>query len=111
MKFSINSRKGSRLPNFVAEVLLLLCLNAIFNPAMAMMPWESPLAGIASSLCGPVAKTFGVVAIVGAGIMIAFGEVKGWIHNMLIVLIGVSIAVMAPSFLGMLGIASSIACA
>lgn len=97
-----------------AAMLIALAISAmaLFSPeiASAALPWENPIRQVAASLCGPVARGIGIVALVAAGLLIAFGEVKGWIHNMMIVLIGVSIAVLAPSFLGMLGVVSDIAC-
>lgn len=92
---------------------LVISGMVLFMPEMASaapLPWENPIRQVAASLCGPVARGIGIVALVAAGLLIAFGEVKGWIHNMMIVLIGVSIAVLAPSFLGMLGVVSDIAC-
>lgn len=74
------------------------------------LPWETGLRTMVRSLCGPLAQGMAIVAIVACGIAIAFGEVKGWIHNMLIVIIGVSIAVMAPNILTMVGIATTYTC-
>jgi len=100
----------------VQKIISLLAVSlglfAILAPdtAFAALPWENPIRQVAASLCGPVARGIGIVALVAAGLLIAFGEVKGWIHNMMIVLIGVSIAVLAPSFLSMLGVSSDVAC-
>lgn len=74
------------------------------------MPWAQGLEAFAQSLCGPTAKAVGVLAFAIAGIAIALGEVKGWIHNIMIVMIGISIAILAPSVLTLLGTSSSIAC-
>lgn len=96
----------------VMFLALVVSAIVVMQPEMASaaLPWENPIRQVAASLCGPVARGVGVVALVASGLLIAFGEVKGWIHNMMIVLIGVSIAVLAPSFLSMLGVVSDIAC-
>lgn len=92
-------------------LVVFLGLATLLSPGTALaLPWETPIQQVAASLCGPVAKAFGVVAFVSAGIMIALGEVKGWIHNMAIVLIGVSIAVLAPSFLSMFNVSAGFSC-
>lgn len=100
---------------------LALCvlLAGLFasDPAFAQgvsgaAPWESPLRKLAQSMCGPVAQSAAVLAMVGAGAMIAFGEVKGWVHNMMIVLLGIGIATSAPTVLSWMGIsANGFACA
>lgn len=107
MKRKLFSGKNSMKTLEVA--LLLGGLMALVAPeAMAVgLPWESMLCKVATSFSGTVAKVFGVVAMVGAGILIAMGEVKGWIHHLLIAILGVSIAINAVSLLDMLGPAGS----
>lgn len=80
--------------------LLFLAFFAL--PAFAAMPWETGLERFAQSLCGPTARAIGVLSFAVAGIAIALGEVKGWIHNIMIVMIGVSIAILSPTILGMI---------
>jgi type IV secretory pathway VirB2 component (pilin) len=75
------------------------------------MPWETGWNRFAQSRCGPTARAIGVLAFAVAGIAIALGEVKGWIHNIMIVMIGIAIAILAPSVLGMLGTSVSFSCA
>jgi type IV secretory pathway VirB2 component (pilin) len=89
----------------------LLALAFFALPAFAAMPWETGLERFAQSLCGPTARAIGVLAFAVAGIAIALGEVKGWIHNIMIVMIGIAIAILAPSVLGMLGTSVSFSCA
>ena len=89
----------------------LLALAFFTIPAFAAMPWETGLERFAQSLCGPTARAIGVLAFAVAGIAIALGEVKGWIHNIMIVMIGIAIAILAPSVLGMLGTSVTFACA
>lgn len=111
-KMQIPAINPVEVRSFVSYLVLMTVGALMLMPEMAnaALPWENPIRQVAASLCGPVARGVGVVALVASGLLIAFGEVKGWIHNMMIVLIGVSIAVLAPSFLGMLGVVSDIAC-
>jgi type IV secretory pathway VirB2 component (pilin) len=104
-----NSPRVQRITSL--SLLVLIAQFILIEPAMAGgLPWETGIARFAQSLCGPTAKAIGVIAFVSAGIAIGFGEVKGWIHNLLIVMIGVSIAVLSPTILGLLGVSTSIAC-
>lgn len=98
--------------NNLSKGACLLVLIAFSGSALAngAMPWAQGLEAFAQSLCGPTAKAVGVLAFAIAGIAIALGEVKGWIHNIMIVMIGISIAILAPSVLTLLGTSSSIAC-
>jgi len=91
-----------------ATCLLFLFLSA--ESAYAGLPWETGLELFAQSLCGPTARAVGVLAFAIAGIAIALGEVKGWIHTIMMVMIGISIAILSPSILGLIGSASSVAC-
>ena len=106
------SFNNPRVQRFVSlSFLLLACQVLLMEPAFAGgLPWETGITRFAQSLCGPTAKAVGVIAFVSAGIAIGFGEVKGWIHNLLIVMIGVSIAVLSPTILGLLGVTSNVAC-
>src|SRR3989338_9538501 len=62
------------------------------------LPWETPLQKILDSLTGPVAKILGVIAIVIAGFGIAFGESGGVMRRIFQVVLGLSIAFTASSF-------------
>jgi len=89
----------------VVKGVCLLFLALFAQAAFAgggVMPWETGLQKFAQSLCGPTARAIGVLAFAVAGIAIALGEVKGWIHNIMIVMIGIAIAILAPSVLGMI---------
>ncbi len=63
------------------------------------MPWESPLQKILDSLSGPVAKILGVIAIVLAGLGIAFGEVGSGMRKMFQIIFGLSIAFTATTLI------------
>jgi len=61
------------------------------------MPWEGPLEKILASLTGPVAKVLGVIAIVLAGLGMAFGESGGSMRRIFQIVLGLSIAFTASS--------------
>lgn len=109
MKRKLFSGKNSKTG--LEAALLLGAIMVLFVPeAMAAgLPWESMLCKVMSSFSGPVAKVFGVVAFVGAGLLIAMGEVKGWIHHLLVAILGVSIAINAISLIDAFGSGPTIA--
>lgn len=93
--------------NYFIKGVCILVLATFSGAALAgsfggSMPWETGLVRFAQSLCGPTARAIGVLAFAVAGIAIALGEVKGWIHSIMIVMIGIAIAILAPSVLGMI---------
>lgn len=61
------------------------------------MPWETPLQKILDAISGPVAKALGVIAIVLAGLGIAFGEAGSGVRKLCQVVFGLSIAFTASS--------------
>ena len=81
----------------VPEALLLVATD-VDAASETGMPWESPLNRILASITGPVAKGLGVLAIVIAGIGIAFGEGGSGVRRLLQVVFGLSIAFTASSF-------------
>ncbi|MFD2263435.1 TrbC/VirB2 family protein [Lacibacterium aquatile] len=98
----------------IRAILALASLSVIFlcAPDIAFasdtgMPWEGPLNRVIASLTGPVARGIGVLAIVGAGLAIAFGEGGAGVKRLLQVVLGLSIAFTASSFLlSLFGVAS-----
>ncbi len=66
--------------------------------ASAGMPWETPLNQLLNSLTGPVARVLGAMAIIGAGIAIAFSDGGGGIRKVLWVVLGLSITFAAVSW-------------
>jgi type IV secretion system protein VirB2 len=86
----------------IASIILLLAiflLPGIAHASDTGMPWEGPLNRVIASLTGPVARGIGVLAIVGAGLAIAFGEGGAGVKRLLQVVLGLSIAFTASSFL------------
>ncbi len=83
--------------------VVLLVLLAI-HPALATggtsgMPWESPLSKILSSITGPVAKAGGILAIVAAGLGLAFSEGGGFMRKVVGVVFGLAITFSATTFI------------
>ena len=66
--------------------------------AAAGMPWEGPLTQLLNSLTGPVAQVLGAMAIIGAGIGIAFSDGGGGLRKVLWVVLGLSITFAAVSW-------------
>ena len=78
-------------------MVLLLTANAFAGGSS--MPWESPLNNILNSITGPVAKVAGILAIVAAGLGLAFSEGGGFMRKVVGVVFGLSITFSATSFI------------
>lgn len=79
-------------------VLALLCAATVFGATTATgtgssdpMPWEGPISQILASLTGPVAKAFGILAIMGAGWALARSEGGSVMQKVFSVVFGLSI--------------------
>lgn len=94
---------------FPVRTAQLAMLAVLLVPAIAIaggtgMPWEGWLDKLLNSITGPVARVFGVIAIVACGLGIAFSEGGQGMKKLLMVCLGLSIAFTASSFfLGWLG--------
>lgn len=101
----------------------MLCIAAGASTAVALVlwsgpvlaqgaaaPWEAPICIVARSLSGPVAKAVAVIAIVITGLMIAFGELGGVFKSLLGLVFGVSFALLADQWLGLIRTGASTAC-
>jgi len=84
-----------------AALLYLVAISAYADEATGM-PWEGPLQKIMTSISGPVAKTIGVIAIVIAGLGIAFGESGSGVRRLFQVVMGLAIAFSAASIISSL---------
>lgn len=84
-----------------AFIVLIISAPYIFASAPAM-PWEGPLDAIMQSISGPVAKVVGVIAIVLAGLGIAFGESGSGVRRLFQVVLGLAIAFTAASIVSTL---------
>lgn len=90
----------SRMTCFIS--LLLICPQVFADDNSAPMPWEGPLQMIMNSISGPVAKILGVIAIVIAGLGIAFGESGSGVRKLFQVVLGLAIAFTAASIVATL---------
>ncbi len=82
--------------------LLLICPQVFADSTDGAMPWEGPLQMIMTSISGPVAKILGVIAIVIAGLGIAFGESGSGVRKLFQVVLGLAIAFTAASIVSTL---------
>lgn len=83
-------------------IAALAILGLWMDSAHAALPWEGPLCTVANSLKGPVAKAVAVIAIVICGLMMAVGEMSGMFKTLLGLLMGISMALLATSWLGVI---------
>ncbi len=89
---------------FIKDVLLeasLLVLTQI-TVASAQLPWDSTLSTVEGDMTGTVAKILSVVAVVIAGVGFAHSEDGGWKKTGFKVALGVSIAMAAAAWVGVL---------
>jgi type IV secretion system protein VirB2 len=92
------------------QALAALTIAALTSPAFASspsssgsgMPWEAPLDTILTSIQGPVARTFILIAIVVCGIGMAFGEHGGGFKKVMGIAFGGSLVIGAVSFVSTL---------
>jgi len=76
-------------------------VTMIATPAFAAgsgMPWEGPLEQVVDSITGPVARAAGVIAIVIAGVTIAFSEGGGGVRKLAWAGLGIAIMFAAVSW-------------
>lgn len=87
----------------IAAFVVFVTLDVAFAAAAGdAMPWEGPLQKIMDSISGPVAKVAGVIAIVIAGLGIAFGESGSGVRKLFQVVLGLAIAFSAASIVASL---------
>lgn len=86
----------------VSLIILFLICPQVFADTNGPMPWEGPLQTIMDSISGPVAKILGVIAIVIAGLGIAFGESGSGVRKLFQVVLGLAIAFTAASIVATL---------
>ena len=85
---------------FLAAIIGVAAFT-LASPAHAAgsgMPWEGPLTQILSSVEGPIAKIVGTMAIILAGLGLAFGDTGGGFRKLIQIVFGLSIAFTATSF-------------
>ncbi|MCC6912287.1 MAG: TrbC/VirB2 family protein [Rhodospirillaceae bacterium] len=81
-----------------AVFLIVLMASAEAFAAGSNMPWEQPMQAVLDSVQGPIVRTGVVIAIILAGLSLAFGEMSsGWRRGIQIIF-GAAIAFTASSF-------------
>jgi type IV secretory pathway VirB2 component (pilin) len=94
------------LKKFLAFVLFTLLSVPAWAAAPGAggsgLPWEAPLNTILTSIQGPVARVFILVAIIITGLMTAFGEHGSGLRKVMGIAFGGSIVIGAVSFVSTL---------
>jgi len=89
--------------------LMLLCLMLLLAmlpqevwAAEGGLPFEEPLAKLKDSISGPVAFTFSLLGIIGAGAMLIFGgDLSGFMRTMVFVVLAGAVIVGATNIVEM----------
>lgn len=92
---------NSKTQAVAVAALVLVAISAdtaLAASGGAGMPWEEPLNKLLNSLTGPVARVLGAMAIIGAGIGIAFSDGGSGLRKVLFVVLGLSITYAAVSW-------------
>ncbi len=97
----LNKLKSS-VRTFACLTTFLFICPQVFADDSQTMPWEGPLQMIMNSISGPIAKILGVIAIVIAGLGIAFGESGSGVRKLFQVVLGLAIAFTAASIVATL---------
>lgn len=82
----------------VATALIAMSVAGPAYAAGSGMPWEGPLEQVVDSITGPVARAAGVIAIVIAGVTIAFSEGGGGVRKLAWAGLGIAIMFAAVSW-------------
>ena len=88
----------------VKTMFQMLFLSLIFLPANAVyasggdMPWNTVIDTIKDSLQNGFVQSAAVIAVIITGLMIAFGEVGGWVSSLARIIFGLALALGAASF-------------
>jgi len=78
--------------------LTFLYCDNLLAASSGGMPWEGPLTRLANSLTGPVARVAGVMAIAGAGLMLAMNQSEGFARTAIRIIFGLTIAFSATTW-------------
>ena len=96
---------------FAAAIAVVLsCLTDRAFCASAGMPWEGPIMQLVASLTGPVAKGFGIVAIVVTALGMALAEGGHAMKKFITIIFALCVAFSAAQFgLPLLGFSGGVA--
>ncbi|MFN3463238.1 MAG: TrbC/VirB2 family protein [Terricaulis sp.] len=81
-----------------AAACIIIAFATSAHAAGSGMPWEGPLEQVVDSITGPVARAAGVIAIVIAGVTIAFSEGGGGVRKLAWAGLGIAIMFAAVSW-------------
>ena len=84
---------------FAIAGVVLAAGPAFAGSSGTSMPWETPLQTVQDSLCGPVAKAVGIIAIVITGLGFAFSEGGSAMRKGIGIVFGLAIAFTATTFI------------
>jgi type IV secretory pathway VirB2 component (pilin) len=91
----------------VQAAAIATAASAVSSPALAAgggMPWETPLSQVATSITGPVAGSIIAIAIVAAGLTMAFAAGQGMRTFAGIIFAGSIVGVGLLFFIGLFGL-------
>lgn len=97
-----NAKVAQVLPSIVVKSAAAGAAVVAMTPAAfagsSNMPWDTPMQNILNDATGPVAKTIGVLIIMGLGFAMANTEQGGMMRKVLGVVLGISIAFAAAQW-------------
>lgn len=92
--------KPFRDPVMLFYMFSLLALYVVFpDKCGAVLPWETPLGMLESSLTGPVVSAAAAITVVACGIMMAMGEGGQFGRLAIRLVMGLSLAILGNKFI------------
>jgi len=92
----------------VLLALLFVAPTALASTAGSVMPWDSPLALLASNLAGRTARVLVMLAVVACGILWVFTRNEEGLKRLGQIAFGGAIAIGAATLMASLGIAGAV---
>jgi len=100
-----NFRKFAARRMTLAATVFLATMADAFATGAGGLPWDSAITTLQNDLTGPVATAISVIAFLGAGAALVFGEELGGIaKKALFVVLGIAMIVLGNKFLAALGL-------
>lgn len=89
--------------------LALLVAQNAFATGGGGLPWDTAISTLQGDLTGPVATGISIIAFLGAGAALVFGEELGGISKkLLFVVLGIAMITLGNSFLSNLGLTGAL---
>lgn len=102
MTQNASSEKNKAYFALLSVLTVAVCLYPdVVLAAPTPTNWYSGLCTFATKVTGPFVAIVGTIAIVAAGLTIAALEVKGWLHHLMYVILGIGVAAAASSLVQM----------